>query len=62
MSLEYVRYLSLEEQQADIDATVWSKRVLGFNPEYDRNTILNTLVECVEVFSTEYIKQNRRKQ
>jgi hypothetical protein len=62
VSLQYVKYLLLKEQQAHVDATVWSKGVVGFDPNYDRNTILNTLVESVEVFSTEYIKENRRKQ
>jgi len=62
VSLEYVRRLRLHEQQDNVPATVWDKGVIGINTDYDKNRILNALVELVEQFSTEYIKQNRRKQ
>lgn len=60
--LEYKRRFWIDEQKENVTASVWQIGCLGIDPDYNNQTIYKALTEYTEQFSTEYIKQNRRKQ
>ena len=64
VKLSFRRRLTIKQDglEENMWATVWFKSYTGYSQRYNNQPIYESLIELTGLFSTEYIKQNRRKQ